>query len=427
MNGYINNKKDRILLTFLTAFAYFCSYMTRVNYKAVLTAVMESENLTKDAASVALTGLFITYGLGQLLSGWLGDKINPKYLMCAGLLLAAAMNCLMPLCDSVAMMTLVWCINGVGQAFMWPPIVKTLTNFLNPDDYLHASVKVSWGSAFATILLYLVCPLIIEVSGGWKPVFYICALIGALGAVFVFTAVTGLEKKYPGAGKECHVKAEIKENEAPKPAMPKKIYGYFGILLLCIIVQGALRDGVDAWMPSYIKDTFDLGSSISILTGVVLPIFTIISYQVATFVYEKFIKNEMTCGAFFFILSSLFSALLFASRSFSGNGGFNFMTCVSILLFALIVGCMHAINLLFTCFVPRRFRKYGNISWVSGLTNFATYVGSAASTYGFAVLTEDFGWNGTITFWVVLGLAGAAFCFWGFFPWKKFLRTEKQA
>lgn len=428
-NGYINCKKDRILITFLTSFAYFCSYMTRVNYKTVLTAIMESEGLTKEIASVALTGLFITYGLGQLVSGWLGDRINPKYLMCGGLLLAAAMNVTLPLCaGNVTLMTVVWCVNGFGQAMMWPPIVKTLTNFLSPEDYLHASVKVSWGSSFATILLYLVCPLIISVSGGYQPVFFICAAVGVIGAVVLFAVLTRLEKKYPDAGKVIPVQdTEEKKEEAAAPKMPAGIYGFFAILLLAIIIQGALRDGVDAWMPSYIKDTFNLGTSVSILTGIILPIFTIISYQAATAVYEKILKNEMSCSGAFFLLSGVCSGALLLLRAFAGAGeGFSFTTALTILLFALIVGSMHAINLMVTCFLPRRFRKFGNISWISGLTNFATYVGSAASTYGFALITDKFDWNGTVIFWIALSLAGVAVCVWGFFPWRKFVKKIKE-
>ena len=421
---YINSRKDRVLLTFLTSFAYFCSYMTRINYKTVLEAVMAEEHYAKDEASVVLTGLFITYGLGQLVSGWLGDRVNPKYLMCGGLVLASSMNLLLPVfSSSIPLMTAVWCVNGFGQAFMWPPIIKLLNNFLSPEHYLHASMKVSWGSVAATVLLYLTCPLLLTVTG-WKSVFYACAAIGIAGAVYLFVRITGLEKKYPGAGKE----ETVTDAGAPaetKPKMPGRIYGFFAILLLGIVLQGMLRDGVDSWMPTYVKDTFDLGTKVSILTGVILPVFTLISYTAATWVYEKWLKNEMTAAAVFFVLSGVCSGLLLLLRVlFPEAGGFGIVTVLSILLFALIVGSMHGINLIFTCFIPRRFRKFGNISWISGLTNFATYVGSAVSTYGFAVITQRLSWNWTIFTWIAISVLGVGVCFAGLVPWLRFLRRE---
>ena len=40
------------------------------------------------------------------------------------------------------------------------------------------------------------------------------------------------------------------------------------IIMLAIMMQGILRDGITTWMPSYISETFHLASSVSILTGI---------------------------------------------------------------------------------------------------------------------------------------------------------------
>ncbi|MBO7360417.1 MAG: MFS transporter [Clostridia bacterium] len=431
----IESRRDRILLTLTTAFAYFCSYMTRVNYKAVITEIVAAEGVPMDRAAVALTGLFVTYGVGQLISGWLGDRINPKYLMTGGLLLASIMNLLLPLSDDTVWMTAVWCVNGLGQAMMWPPIVKTLTNFMSSDDYLRASVKVCWGSNIATILLYLCAPLVIVLTGGWKPVFWISAATGFAGAAVIFYALSAFEKKYtavtggdpetvlPEGSDAAEEKAESRKE--PSPAMRGgTVILFFALLLAVITVQGSLKDGVDTWMPVYISSTFGLGADLSILTGVILPVFAMLSYSVATFVYEKLFRNEMTCCAAFFALSAGCSGVLIFLRG-SGQPAEGFAVFVipalSVLMLASLVGCMHAVNLLTTCFVPRRFKAFGNISWVSGLTNFGSYVGSAVATYLFARITEGLGWTSTVVTWIILSAAGIAICLAGFFPWKKLL------
>jgi OPA family glycerol-3-phosphate transporter-like MFS transporter len=444
----IESKRDRILLTLTAAFAYFCSYMTRVNYKAVITEIVAAEGVPMDRAAVALTGLFVTYGAGQLLSGWLGDRINPKYLMTGGLLLASVMNLLLPLSDDTVWMTAVWCVNGLGQAMMWPPIVKTLTNFLSSDDYLRASVKVCWGSNIATILLYLCAPLVIVFAGGWKPVFHISAATGFAGAAVIFFALSAFEKKY-ASGTEGDPETVLPEGgdaaaeekaESRKEASPAMRGGtvilFFALLLAVITVQGSLKDGVDTWMPAYVSSTFGLGSDISILTGVILPVFAMLSYSVATFVYEKLFRNEMTCCAAFFMLSAGCSGVLIFLRG-SGQPAEGFAAFVipalSVLMLASLVGCMHAVNLLTTCFVPRRFKAFGNISWVSGLTNFGSYVGSAVATYLFARITEGLGWTSTVITWIILSAAGTALCLANLIPWKKLLwmmpreKDEKEA
>ena len=69
----------------LCAAVYFCSYLTRQNYATVLVEIIESEGVSKAAASAAITGMFITYGLGQIISGYLGDRLNSCHLIAAGL------------------------------------------------------------------------------------------------------------------------------------------------------------------------------------------------------------------------------------------------------------------------------------------------------------------------------------------------------
>ena len=69
---------------------------------------------------------------------------------------------------------------------------------------------------------------------------------------------------------------------------------------------------------------------------------------------------------------------------------------------------------------PIHFARYGKISTMSGLLNAFTYIGSAASTYGFAWLSDRFGWYFTIGSWVVTAGAGMMLCLCLTKKWKKF-------
>ena len=79
----IQKEKGRISAGFifaLFAFTYFISYITRINYGAVISEMVTQTGLAKSELSVALTGCAITYGVGQLISGYFGDKVRPKLL-----------------------------------------------------------------------------------------------------------------------------------------------------------------------------------------------------------------------------------------------------------------------------------------------------------------------------------------------------------
>ena len=61
-------------------------------------------------------------------------------------------------------------------------------------------------------------------------------------------------------------------------------------------------------------------------------------------------------------------------------------------------------------FLPAALADDENVSTLSGALNFMTYVGSAASTYGFALLSENFGWGGTVASWLAITVLGTMAC-----------------
>ena len=419
----VSDRKSVNAIAFICTLVYFTSYVTRINYGAVVSEIVRAEGIGKEAASLAVTGLFITYGTGQLISGFLGDRISPKYLMCAGMITASLMNFILPLNTNPYCMLAVWCVNGFGQALMWPPIVKLMTAYMSEDDYERSTVRVSWGSSFGTVAVYLLSPVFIAI-GGWKSLFFFCAFLGILGAVIAYAGISSFERRFGKIAVKSlkHEKTRGNMCSESKPADGSGSFfavlcAIFAAIFAAIVLQGVLRDGVTTWMPSYIGETFSLGTSVSILTGVVLPIFSIVTFSFTRAVYGKFIHNELLLSGILFAAAAAASGIL---SVFSGAS-----PVLSVLCSTLVVGCMHGINLLLICFVPAKFKSSGNISLVSGVLNFATYVGAALSSYGFAALSDAFGWKATILSWCAVSVLGMGICLCSAPIWKR--KTEKMS
>lgn len=378
--------------TLLLTVMYLVSYITRINYGAVVSEIVQAEGIMKSVASLAVTGSFITYGTGQLISGFMGDKIQPKILVLAGILVTVSMNLIISFLSNPYIMTAVWSVNGFAQAFMWPPIVKLMTELLNGNDYKKTSVVVSLGASFGTIAVYLFAPVCVAFSG-WRAVFMVSAIAGIIMAFVWAKFCPTIDMSVTDTG--------TKQDE--KVYTEKLGFPFIILAIMPVIaMQGALRDGVQTWMPSYIMETFNLQSFAAILTGVVLPIFSIISIRVTSNIYEKKITNEMTCAGTIlgFGFFSAFMLWLFPNSN----------AAVSTILAALLTGSMHGVNMILVCMVPPYFKKYGRISFISGLLNSCTYVGSAISTYGIAKFSEVFGWNSTILLWAAIAFAGMTIC-----------------
>ncbi|MBR3909200.1 MAG: MFS transporter [Clostridia bacterium] len=401
----LTSKRDINFLTFLFALTYMVSYITRINYGAIIVEMETATGISKSMLSMALTGSFITYGTGQVISGIIGDRISPKRLVSIGLCVTVLMNLAIPFSESPYLMLAVWCINGFAQSLMWPPLVRLMTTLLSAEDYKNAATKVSWGSSFGTIAVYLLSPVLISISG-WKSVFFFSALLG-LVMIFIwnkFSYEIGIKKRE---------KQEVGVDNSKKYRLLTPLMLF---VLFAIVLQGMLRDGVTTWMPSYIKDTYNLGNTISILTGVVLPVFSIFCFGIATKLYQKVFTNPITCAWLFFFVgtASALGIYILAGKS----------AILSILCSAILTGSMHGVNLMLVCMIPPYFEKSGRVSTVSGIINSCTYIGSAISTYGIAILSEKLGWNFTVLVWIIIAAFGALICFLCKSKWKRRFATK---
>ncbi len=406
-----DNKRYIRLLAVLCMIVYFVSYLTRINYSAVLVEIVNSRGISKTEASLAVTASALSYGIGQLVSGYFGDRIKPHRIVFAGLLCTAAMNFILPLFASTAATVAIWTVNGFAQAMMWPPIVKILTAKTEGADYQKATVMVSsWGSSGATIFVYLVSPLIIH-SMGWKAVFF----FASTAALLMSAAWMILFPRVNGKLEDISVLRGCGDRKYEK--MTGRTAVLIALVMIAIVIHGSLRDGITTWMPTYVSETFNLKSEISILSGILLPVFSIICSQLTSFVNRRFVGNIMLNSGIIFVLAALSSTLLALLGGKSAPA--------SIVALALTTGCMYGINYLLTCLAPAFFVKYGKVSFISGLLNSCTYVGSAVSTYGIALLTNDKSWSYIAGIWAVTALAGAVLSLAISAAWGKFTGKSK--
>ena len=245
--------------------------------------------------------------------------------------------------------------------------------------------------------------------GSFRTVFAVCglaALIMALAWKILYEKQFGSKAVQKVVRSAAAVQAEI--------PFTGKVFLLMGSIMAGIVLHGALRDGVSNWMPTFVSESFGLDSSSAIYTGVLLPIFAIGSIKAASWLYQKVLPNEVTASGAFFAVGALAALLLtvFMEKSVLSTA----------LLMALLVGCMHGVNFILVSMTPPHFRKHGHVALVSGVLNCSTYVGSAISTYGIALLSEGMGWRGTSILWAMIAGAGALICFVIAGKWQKFKR-----
>src|SRR5688500_8004973 len=101
---------------------YASFYFGRVNIASALPAIESEFGWTSEQTGLLVGAMLWTYALGQLVHGWLGQRLNARKLVMVGLVGSSVINVLMASIagrDALPFMIMVWLINGIFQSMGW--------------------------------------------------------------------------------------------------------------------------------------------------------------------------------------------------------------------------------------------------------------------------------------------------------------------
>ncbi|XP_076129815.1 glucose-6-phosphate exchanger SLC37A4-like isoform X2 [Alosa pseudoharengus] len=192
---------------FLSMFVgYALYYFSRKTFSFVMPSVMEEIELDKDDLGLIISSQTLAYAISKFISGVLSDKISARWLFSSGLFIVGVINVFFSWSSTVAVFTVLWFVNGLGQGFGWPPCGKVLRKWFEPSQFgtwwavLSCSMNLAGGVGpiITTVLLqYYNWRVVLVMSG------VICMAMAALCLLFVKNEPSdvGLQNIEPGAKK----------------------------------------------------------------------------------------------------------------------------------------------------------------------------------------------------------------------------------
>lgn len=389
----------------ICSLVYFASYFTRKGFAATMAGMISAGVIDKSMGGFIGMGLFICYGVGQLISGYLGDKIKPRDLIFIGLGLSGACNLLMPLVPNPTLMIPIWALNGLGQAMLWPPIVRMLADSLDHERFVRANLLVTSAAHISTIILYLYVPVCLEFFA-WQTVFYTASAV-ALVTLVIFaismSLVVGKSSVDSTPKSNTPTPVSTKTAEDFNVFMKRAIGAGIIPVLVGIVMMGFLRDGIESWLPTLYSEAFGRDASESVLVSVLLPIFSVLSISVITVLHRSpLFGNEVRGSLVIFAAAAVACIPLSILISLDSA----VIRAICLVLAALVCAFMHAINFLLISCLPGRFSAMGRSATASGFCNACVYIGAAISMYGIAA-TSTLGWNVTAITWIGISAVGA--------------------
>ncbi len=403
-------KKSRLTVIGLWII-YAAAYYGRACYSSAIAAIISDGVYTKAQIGLVGTAFFICYGVGQIVSGIAGDRVNPFSMVLTGIAGSGACCLMMAFSGSIAAMAVIWGINGIFQSMLWAPLLRIFSQTINKRLREKAVLNIALSLPVGTVCAYLSSTLIIKYSS-WSNIF-IC------GGVVIFIAFL--------IGTFCFAYSSgsvTKMNES-NDKIPSGSKGNFtgllissGLIIILVpsFLHGMMRDGITNWVPTMITEEYGIMPSFSVFLTIALPVFNAFGAYIITPLYKKLKCNEMKTAGICALLALIpMSLLLFIGK---------LPVIIAVVLLAVTTMSMYSLNYLIISRVPVKFAKSGYTSTVTGLLNSFAYIGCAVSSYGFGAVSQKSGWTAVIVIWIIAAALTWAFAFGVNGKWKKYYNSN---
>lgn len=355
--------------------------------------MLEEAVLTPSSAGWVHTAYFAAYALGNIVNGFAADRADPRRMVCVGLLASAAANLVM-ICElPPSAQAVFWGVNGWAQAMIWAPLLRVFSVMLEANDKINACVNIVSSQVIGNFASYLLSAGLLKFLS-WHWLFAVPAAILSTCALFWHRIFGGLLKK---AGQR-EVSAVERSRNASINLRSVLIGTGLSVVVIPAVVHGTLKDGLTAWIPTYLGESFSLSASAALFLTAVVPLMNLSGAYMAKAVHRMTGENTLVSCVLLMAAGAAMLALLVAAQ--------NHGALLSAVLLSGVTAMMMAVNTLLVAIFPLRFEKQGCVSLVSGLINALGYLGAAVSMAGAGYVIEHFGWGPAL--WTAASLAAFA-------------------
>ena len=386
-------KKLNMLPIIMCWIAYTAAYLGRFSYASNIISIESFYGVLHADAGLVSTFFFFAYGAGQIINGIFNKRYNKKYVMGGSLIVSSIINFLFFLGIPFKFLKYLWLINGIAQSVLWPCLISLLSDTLKKSDLPSALIALSSTVATGTFLAYGASALFTHFG-----VFQLSFLFGTV-AMLIVSVIWFINYKKAFIDNN---EREVEEETTTETVSQKKGSGLFSkalitlliVLCLCAIIDNLVKDGLNVWVPSILKEKFNLDDSLSIILTLVLPVLGFFGGSCNPYLEKKF-KSFVPLLGFWFLLTAIFTliVILFLDTSW----------VVVLLSFGLISLFTHGANGVVTGMAPLYLRdKVGNSGMLAGILNGCCYVGSTISSYGLGLVADNFDWNGVFILLLVV-------------------------
>ena len=384
-----------VLLIALCWLVYTCSYIGKLGYNANITQIEALYKISHAQAGMVSTFFFFAYGVGQIINGLFCKKYNLRFVVFGSLILSGLMNLLVGLINDFEIVKYLWLVNGAALSVLWTSLIRLLSETLDKKYMSTAILVMGTTVATGTFLVYGLSALFVA-FGAFKSIFFVAGLlVPIIGLLWVF-AYPFLTQKTMETNMEAEEKEKTIEqtSEQVKPQGMQGLWGAIILLAVFAVADNLVKDGLTTWVPTILKETYNLPDYASILLTLLLPVLAIFGTAVTVELHKKIKNFVLICALLFLVATALIGAVL----GFLPTGAL----VITIASFALVSCLMSGVNNVLTSMAPLYWKDKINSGALAGVLNGFCYLGSTISSYGLGAVADAGGWSAV--FWLLFAL-----------------------
>lgn len=386
------------LLIFLCWLAYTASYFGRLNYGASMLAVINELSVSKTEAGLVSSFFFFAYGAGQLINGLLCHRYNAKIAVFSALAASAVLNCVMGVLSGIAAMKYLWGLNGLVQSVLWSSILRLQSEYLPQGKTPAAIVVMSTTTAVGTFFAYGFSALLVS-RNAWRVIFFLASGVIVAAALLWIFGLTAVQKNMSKIESEATIESPTVGKENASRVRPNgTLIAAFVLIFVLAAANGLIKDGIVAWVPNLLYETFFLADYFSILVTLLLPVSAFFGAALVQLLFKR-IKSYPWIMAVLYGGSTALLVLVY----FFYAGSIVF----TVAAFSLLACFMSGVNNILTSALPLSVRGSFRSGRVAGIINTFCYIGSTAATVSLGALASSGGWQAVILLLTILSALAA--------------------
>jgi phosphoglycerate transporter family protein len=404
--------RPRILVWTIVGYAMF--YFVRKNLSIAMPVMGQDLGITKSDLGLFLTLHGLIYGVSKFANGIIGDRVNARWFMAAGLVASAAFNVGFGMSGTVTALGMFWVLNGWVQGMGFPPCARLLTHWFSPRELATKMSIWNTSHSLGAGAVVILCGYLVDHYHNWRLCFFVPAAIATIAAVLllIFLRDTPASVGLPEVEGTRDRGAGVAGEEPPvafQRFLREKVFAnpYIWIIAAANFFVYTIRYAVLDWGPTLLKETKGVTLAHAGWMVAAFEIAGVVGMLAAGWITDRVFggRGARTC-----VMCMICCTLAVAMFWLVPAGNVPLSTAMLMLAGFFIYGPQALVGIAVANLATKR-----AAATAVGLTGIFGYASGILSGWGLGLMVDRYGWDRAFAGLLVIGAMATA-CFlaaWG--------------